>query len=750
MHIDRSPTEIDLHRRAHDHARQHVAPTAERRDRVASWDDATFAALAELWTTAIGADGRALAALFDGLGEGGLDAGFAAAGAAHVLAGRMLARAGAAAGPGLHALVAGDWRTGFTPSALPVRATMQDGGWTLDGVAHLVVGAPVAQAIVVVAGAGDGTALFRLERDAVTITATPPGVLRTCPLGTVTFSSVRAAPIAQLDAAESQRLLAELQNTERLLCVAPWAGLLRALHALSVEHVQSDPRALASQRHRIMLADLEIAALLCDAAVDQGAAGLTGAVSPALAATKVVVETQAKEATQLAMSLLGEVGLSDGHPAVRLARDALTLAVRVGDGALTRSVAALPFLGGASSALSPSLATASPHVKRFAEVCRDLIAPRAAEMDAAGAIPADVWAALVESGYMRFFHAEAVGGLGLGPEDLVVALELLGAACPALAWKATVSSNICGRVLAQHGSAAQRERWLAPLLAGDKVACIGIVEAVGSDLQSNTTMATRTGDDWVVRGEKATVTNGPIADVCLLFTRMAGTEAEGGLIVIDTQSRGVSSKPLVLTGARGMPWGPVRFDDVRVADTEVMYSGTFPEATAQTLGFIEWGLLFQSACSLGIATAALRATVDFQGNRPAYGGKMLHLAHVHGRLAEFAAHVHAGRRLVLAAMRRKMAGGDATSLCRLAKAYTSELSVRVAVESVRLHGSAGVRPGWAAERILRDSLPNYYGGQSSDMLRDVAVGARMGVAALATPAVDWIAASGFGALVREG
>jgi len=108
------------------------------------------------------------------------------------------------------------------------------------------------------------------------------------------------------------------------------------------------------------------------------------------------------------------------------------------------------------------------------------------------------------------------------------------------------------------------------------------------------------------------------------------------------------------------------------------------------------------------------------GPLPAYEGKMLHLGHVHGRIAELAAHVHAARRLVLAAMRRKSAGADATSVCRLAKAYTSELSVRVAVEAVRLHGSAGVRPGWPAERILRDSLPNFYGGQSSDYVEYIA------------------------------
>ena len=141
MTFDRSPTEIDLHLRARDQARQHVAPTAERRDHDASWNDAAFVALAALWATAIDADGRALFALFDGLGEGGLDAGFAAACAAHVLAGRVLTRAGTAPGAGLHALVAGDWSAGFTPAALPVRATMHADGWVLAGVAQLVAGA---------------------------------------------------------------------------------------------------------------------------------------------------------------------------------------------------------------------------------------------------------------------------------------------------------------------------------------------------------------------------------------------------------------------------------------------------------------------------------------------------------------------------------------------------------------------------------------------------------------------------------
>ncbi len=746
MEPEQRGKESDLHPRARDLARQHVAPTAARRHREAAWGAAELTALAELWTLAEGADAAGLSAIFGGLGEGGLDPGFAGAAAAHVHAGRVLRRAGGAdaAGGGLRALVAGEWAHGFTPATLPIRATPRGDAWSLEGTAPLVSNAPAADVFVIVAGTPEGAAIFALDRRSVVTSASTPAALRTGPIGSVTLAGVSGSPAARLDGEESRRFLADIQNTERLLSIAPWHGALRAIHAMATDRLKRDAEARAMQQHRIALADLEIAALLCRAAT-QGALGVTsGEVSAALASAKLIVTERAEEALRLAVPIFGEEGLSEGHPVLRLAADAAALRVRVGGDGATRSIVASAFLSGRPPARFPASSATLAFAERFGAFCRDHVQPRAAEVDATGKIPDDLWSKVAESGYLRFFHPKEIGGIELEPESVGAAMELLSGACPSTAWKATISSNICARVFARHGTPEHRGRWLAPLLAGTKLACIGIVESIGSDFGSCRTTATRANGRWTVRGEKATVTNGPAADVCLLFTRMEGGDAEAGLVVIDMRSPGVSTEAYDLAGVRGMPWGPIRLADVRFEASDVLFSGSLETVTGMTLAFIEWGLLFQCACSIGLADATLRSALAFQEGRPAYGGEMLHLAHVHGRLAEMRAQIDAARLLAWEALRLKSRGGEAGHLCRLAKIHTSEMAVRVAVESVRLHGSAGIRPSWPAARILRDTLPNFYGGQSSDVLRDMAVAPKVGANAFATPSIAWIAERGFG------
>jgi butyryl-CoA dehydrogenase len=374
----------------------------------------------------------------------------------------------------------------------------------------------------------------------------------------------------------------------------------------------------------------------------------------------------------------------------------------------------------------------------FSEFCRERIETQAMATDLSGRVGDEVWRALADRDYLRFFHAKELGGLGLDPVCMAMAMESLGQACASTAWMATISSNLCGRVLARHGSARHRERWLEPVLKGEKLACIAIVETVGSDFSTYRTSATKTGAGYVVHGEKATVTNGPAADVCILYLLLEGGEAGSALAVVDMKQAGVTTESYDKTGLRGLPWGRIRFDGAVLAEEDILVSGPISKMMPAVLEFIEWGLLFQSCCSVGLAEAALGSTVRFHTGREAYGGPMLALQNIHGKLAEMRMQIDAGRLLTWEALGLKAAGKDTGRKCQMAKIYTSELAVQVAIDAIRLHGSAGIRKDYPVERILRDSLGSFYAGMSSDVLRDVLVAPLLDVDPFAKPSLEWL------------
>jgi alkylation response protein AidB-like acyl-CoA dehydrogenase len=380
---------------------------------------------------------------------------------------------------------------------------------------------------------------------------------------------------------------------------------------------------------------------------------------------------------------------------------------------------------------------------RFEAFCQGRIAPRAREVDREGRVPAESWQAIVESGYLRLFHAPSFGGLGADGITLGLAMEHLARACGSTFWVATTSTVLCGKILTALGTPAHHERWLGAILRGDAIGCFAVNEdSSGSELGQPQTLLRRSGPGYVLDGEKSRVANVQLADVAVVRAYApepvgARTTPDEVYVVVDLRQPGVTQRPFEKLGLHGMPWGAIGFDHVAVAEGDILGATD----RQSILRAIEWGQLFQSFCSVGFAEAALEASIQFAAGRIAFGRSLLHLPIVHHRIADMRTEIDAARLLAQHAAFIKGQGESAGATVMMAKIFATEMAVRVADAAMRIHGGWGYATEFAVERLYRDSLANIPAGAASDRLREFVACALVGEDPWTYEPFDGLAAS---------
>ncbi|WP_158850990.1 acyl-CoA dehydrogenase family protein [Saccharothrix deserti] len=347
---------------------------------------------------------------------------------------------------------------------------------------------------------------------------------------------------------------------------------------------------------------------------------------------------------------------------------------------------------------------------RFAGIAR-----RAADADATGVLPEQNWRDVVDSGYLRVFHPEAVGGLGVDGVTQARAMEALARACPSTFWSATMSALVCVKLIHTYGDPDVHRRLTDPLLAGDRLACFPVVELEsGSDAGTYTTTVRRAGDDYVISGEKARITNATNADLAVVFSRLEDHPDGWCYAFVDLRQPGVRTYPMPHGGLRAMPWGGLVFDEVKVEARDVvpLRLEQFPEGMA-------WGWLFISIASIAIAEAAFDAALDRARTRQAFGGPLGRMEAVQAQLADMRTEIDAARLLAYRCAWHRTEGRLVQDLVGMLKPFATEMAVRVTQRAVQILGSAGLMPGNAVERLSRDAPMNVIGGFASNRLREL-------------------------------
>lgn len=358
-------------------------------------------------------------------------------------------------------------------------------------------------------------------------------------------------------------------------------------------------------------------------------------------------------------------------------------------------------------------------VRKFAE---QEVNPHLDPWEEAEMYPAhEVFAKLGRLGLLGIGKPAKFGGMGLDYSYEAAASEALGhIACGGVSMSIGVQTNMATPALARHGSDALCHEFLAPAIAGEVVAAIGVTEAgAGSDVASLKTTARKDGGDYVISGSKMYITNGMQADwmCCLCNTGDGPVHRNKSLIIVPLDAPGVTRQKLRKLGMWSSDTAQIFLDEVRVPQTNRIGD--------ENMGFIYQMQQFQEerlyAAVRGprVMEEAIRETVDYISGRQVFGRSVLDNQVVHFRLAELRTEIEALRALAWSAVEKYVAGEDVSLLASMAKLKVGRLQREVMDSCLQYWGGQGFMWESPIARRYRDFRLTSIGGGADEVMLQV-------------------------------
>lgn len=331
------------------------------------------------------------------------------------------------------------------------------------------------------------------------------------------------------------------------------------------------------------------------------------------------------------------------------------------------------------------------------------IAPYAAEWEKAGTIPRELWPEIGALGLGGIYVSEESGGSGLTRLDATLIFEALSMSCPSVASFLSIH-NMCAKMLDAFGSDEVKERYLAPAISMDTVLSYCLTEpGSGSDAAALKTRAQKTNEGYTLNGTKAFISGGGYSDAYVVMCRTGDDGPKGiSTVVVENGTNGLSFGGLEdKMGWKAQPTRQVQFDDCKIPAANLV--GTEGDGFKYAMMGLDGGRLNISACSLGAAQSALTKTLQYMGERKAFGKTIDQFQALQFRLADMEIELQAARTFLRqAAWKLDQGAPDATKFCAMAKRFVTEVGSKVANDCLQLHGGYGYLADYGIEKIVRD------------------------------------------------
>ena len=361
-------------------------------------------------------------------------------------------------------------------------------------------------------------------------------------------------------------------------------------------------------------------------------------------------------------------------------------------------------------------------IRRFVE---NEIVPNGDAWEAAGAVPREVLCQMGELGFLGIRYPEKFGGADLDTmATVVLAEELSRSTYAGFNITVLVHTDMASPHLARFGTEEQLVRYMPGIVAGECITAIGVTEpGAGSDVASLATRAVRKGNGWLLNGTKMFITNGVLADVCLIAAKTdpAAKGSRGiSMFIVERDTEGFSvGQQLDKMGWRSSDTAELVLEDCWLPSDAML--GEENRGFYAIMQNFQNERIVMGAMAVGEAQCAIDLTLDYVKNRPAFGGALWDKQTIRQRLAMHQAEVEAGRQLVYHAAWLDAHGHDATKEVSMVKAYCGELVNRVMYTCQQFHGGYGYMREAPIERMVRDARVQSVGGGASEvMLEEVA------------------------------
>lgn len=347
--------------------------------------------------------------------------------------------------------------------------------------------------------------------------------------------------------------------------------------------------------------------------------------------------------------------------------------------------------------------------------CMDELGPIAAEIDQEARFPWEVVEKMGPLGYFGIQAPQKLGGAGLDALSYAIIIEEVSRVSAAIGLCLSVHNSVALYPILAFGTPEQHARWVPELASGRRIGAFCLTEPnVGSDASAISATALPAQDHWLINANKVFVTNGGIADVCLIFARTDPQAGRKGIsvIVVERGIKGFVVGDLEdLCGMRANPVSSIRLYDCQVPRENLL--GRSGQGLAIGLAALDTGRIGIAAQALGIAQAALDEAVRYANQRQQFGVPLARHQAIQMMIADMATDVDAARMMVYRAALLKDQGAPVSRAAAQAKLFASEAACRVTDLAVQIHGGYGYSKAYAVERYYRDArVTRIYEGTS--------------------------------------
>lgn len=373
-------------------------------------------------------------------------------------------------------------------------------------------------------------------------------------------------------------------------------------------------------------------------------------------------------------------------------------------------------VAGLSFALGEEYDHLRDSVRRFAE---SEIAPRAAEIDHSNEFPADLWRKMGDLGLLGITVEEEYGGANMGYLAHMVAMEEISRASASVGLSYGAHSNLCVNQIRLNGSPAQKQNYLPKLISGEYVGALAMSETeAGSDVVSMRLKAEKQGDHYILNGSKFWITNGPDADVLVVYAKTNPDAGSKGItaFLIEKGMAGFScAQKLDKLGMRGSNTGELVFVDCVVPATNIL--GQENGGVRVLMSGLDYERAVLAAGPLGIMQACLDIVLPYVHEREQFGQKIGTFQLMQAKLADMYVQLSAARAYAYAVGqacdRGQITRKDAAGVIL----YTAEAATQMALQAIQALGGNGYINDYATGRLLRDAKLYEIGAGTSEIRR---------------------------------
>jgi isovaleryl-CoA dehydrogenase len=355
-------------------------------------------------------------------------------------------------------------------------------------------------------------------------------------------------------------------------------------------------------------------------------------------------------------------------------------------------------------------------VKAFAS---EQIAPQAAEIDRSNEFPMDLWRKLGQLGLLGITVEEEYGGSAMGYLAHIVAVEEISRASAAVGLSYGAHSNLCVNQIRRNGSAEQRARYLPKLISGEHVGALAMSEPnAGSDVVSMKLRADKRGDKYVLNGNKMWITNGPDADVLVIYAKTDTDAGPRGItaFIVEKGFKGFSTaQKLDKLGMRGSNTCELVFQDCEIPEQNVL--GEVNKGVHVLMSGLDYERAVLAGGPLGLMQACMDVVVPYVHDRVQFGQPIGEFQLMQGKLADMYTTMNACKAYVYAVGRACDRGETTRKDAAGAVLYAAEKSTWMAGEAIQALGGMGYINETPTGRLWRDSKLYEIGAGTSEIRR---------------------------------